>query len=449
MTIDMFPDDVLIEIFNSDRISETSWRWDRLAHVCRRWRRTIFASPGSLHIRLVCNRDLRSPVRKYLDIWPFPIAVEYFLSNRPDVKDDLIAAIERPNRVCDLRLEISSTAQFEKLATLMQQPFPALTYLKLRLWGTDVLVPQGGFLGGSAPSVRVIELHGIPFPELPTLLLSTRDLVTLQLTGIPPTGYISPETMVACLAALTRLDSLSIVFTKPTLLLERKHLLPLVRAVLPALTYIWLGGDSDYLEHFVARIDCPRLNSLKITYEHQLVNFQASQLFKFINRSEDPRLTSFGWVDVCAFSTWDVGLKFCHANRFDLRIWIIFTDVILQASDIVQMFAQSSANLADVRHLNINLRKSRSDLGYNECVQLLLPFTSLRTLRVGGLWALDDVFEAEGMAAKLLPALDLLCFNGYPESFIAKVKSAFRLSGRSIIFVSTLLEFESYLDNSE
>jgi hypothetical protein len=53
------------------------------------------------------------------------------------------------------------------------------------------------------------------------------------------------------------------------------------------------------------------------------------------------------------------------------------------------------------------------------------------------------------MAAKLLPALDLLCFNGYPESFIAKVKSAFRLSGRSIIFVSTLLEFESYLDNSE
>jgi hypothetical protein len=447
-TIDIIPDDVLIEIFNSDRISESSWRWERLVHVCRRWRRIIFASPGSLHIRLVCNRHLRTPARKYLDIWPFfPIAIEYFLSNRPNVKDDFIAAIEHPDRVYDLRLEISSTAQFVKLAAVMQRPFPALTNLKLRLWGTDALDPQGGFLGGSAPSLRVIELHGIPFPELPTLLLSTRDLVTLQFTGIPPTGYISPEAMVACLAALTRLNSLSIEFAKPTPRLERKHLHPLARTVLPALTYLWFGGDSDYLEHFVARLDCPRLNSLRITFGHQLVDFQVSQLFKFIDRSEDPRLTSFGWVDVCAFTAWDVGVKLCRANRFDLAVWITFTDIRWQSSHIVQMFAQLSAHLSDVCHLHISLQKSGSDLDYNQCVQLLLPFTSLRTLHVGGIWALDDVIG--GMAAAFLPALDLLYLNGYPESYAAKIKTAFQLSGRSITFINSLLEFESYLDKSE
>jgi hypothetical protein len=39
----------------------------------------------------------------------------------------------------------------------------------------DVL-PASGFLGGSAPCLRLVELNGIPFPELPTHLLSFRDL---------------------------------------------------------------------------------------------------------------------------------------------------------------------------------------------------------------------------------------------------------------------------------
>jgi hypothetical protein len=38
-------------------------------------------------------------------------------------------------------------------------------------------------------------------------------------------------------------------------------------------------------------------------------------------------------------------------------------------------------------------------------------------LCVGGIWALDDVGEAEGMAAKLLPAHDLLCLYGYNRCF--------------------------------
>ena len=436
MTIDMMPDDVLIDIFHSDRIGESRWRWERLAHVCRRWRRIVFSSPHSLHLRLVCNE--RTRIKEYLDTWPpFPIAIQYILHYHSGVGDGLIAAINHPDRVCDIQLNMTTAQHFGKLATVMQQPFPVLTRLTIRSWEYDVQV-LGGFLGGSAPSLRDIELNGVSFPELPTLLLSTCDLVTLELTEIPPSGYISTEAMVTGLAGLTRLNYLYIGFKRRTPRVEQKNLHPLIRTVLPALTCFYFGGDSDYLEDFVSRIDCPRLNRLKIGYKHRLDDFQVSQLFEFFNRSEVPRVTSFGWVGLCDFSTRDLGLKLYDENRSESAICIKFNDVSWHASHLVQVFAQFSANLADVRDLNIDLQQfeSRSDLGYNQCAQLLLPFTSVQTLWVSGIRAFNDVAEAEGLTTRLLPALESLYLLGYTESHTASFKTAFRLSGRSITIVN-------------
>ena len=437
MTIDKMPDDVLFDIFRSDRINESSWRWERLAHVCRRWRRIIFGSPRSLHLRLVCNE--RTRVREYLDIWPpFLIAIQYFLDYSG--VEDVIAAIDHPDRVCDIRLDMTTSLHFEKLATVMQQPFPVLTHLEIRLWAYDAQVtPLVRFLGGSAPSLRDIELYCIPFPELPTLLLSTRDLVTLELTEIPPTGYISTGEMVTGLAELTRLNYLNVAFAKPTPRLKRDNSHPLIRTVLPALTCFYFGGGSDYLEDFVARIDCPRLNSLKIKYKHQVVDFQVSQLFEFFNRSEVTRVTSFGWVGAYDFSARDLNFRLHHENGFKPMIWIIFKDASWHVSHLAQVFTQFSANLAYVRNLKINLQQfeSRSDLGYNQCVQLLLPFTSLRTLWVSGIYAFNDVAEAEGMTTRLLPALESLYLIDYPESYTAKIKTAFQLSGRFITIINS------------
>ena len=432
----------MLEIFNFCRISGYSWRWARLVHVCRRWRRIIFASPCRLHLQLVCTQ--RTPFRNYLAIWPpFPILIDYFLDISAFLNDNVIAALEHSNRVCDLHLDIATTPQCIKLATVMQESFPALTHLKLTTRGPAVPVFQGGFLGGSAPCLQVVDLHSIPFPELPTLLLSARDLVTLKLIEIPPAGYISPEAMVTSLTASTRLESLSITFTIPTPHLERQHLHPLIRTILPAVTFVWFGGSSDYLEDLVTRIGCPRLNSLKINYRHLPVDFEVSQLFGFINRSEDPQLTHFEWVDICSFSILDVSLKLSRASRFDMAIWITFEDVERRGSHIVQVLGQFSANLFDVRHLKIRLHGPGSELGYNEWVQLLRHFSSLQTLCVRGNWALNDI--SGELVAKLFPALDLLCLDG-PESSSPKVDAALRPSGRSISFVRTLWEFESYLE---
>ncbi|KAI9453650.1 hypothetical protein BJY52DRAFT_1214031, partial [Lactarius psammicola] len=89
-TIDMLPDNVLLEIFDLCRRALRynilpAWRWHLLVHVCQRWRQIVFESPRRLKLQILCTR--RTPVRKNLGIWPtFPIVVDYRYprrSNRP------------------------------------------------------------------------------------------------------------------------------------------------------------------------------------------------------------------------------------------------------------------------------------------------------------------------------------------------------------------------------
>ena len=122
--------------------------------------------------------------------------------------------------------------------------------------GSNVPVLPKEFLGRSAPRLREITLSGIPYPALPALLRSASHLVTLELHRIPPTGYISPQAMATCLAALPRLDTLDLqlqsVFPRP----ERIRP-PVTRFLLPALTSFEFRGASEYLEDLVARIESP------------------------------------------------------------------------------------------------------------------------------------------------------------------------------------------------
>src|SRR5712691_7457435 len=81
VTIDMLPDNVLLEIFDfykddafGSPASSFTWRWNPLTQVCRRWLHVVFGSPRRLGWRLVCTRT--TPVSRLLDIWPpFPITV--------------------------------------------------------------------------------------------------------------------------------------------------------------------------------------------------------------------------------------------------------------------------------------------------------------------------------------------------------------------------------------
>jgi hypothetical protein len=309
MSIMTLPCNVLLDIFDfyrndHDHSYSTVWRWHILVHVCQRWRQIIFESPLRLNLKVLCTYG--TSVKKCFDIWPnVPIAINYCsthssVSFRPDDHENVICALGRPDRVAHLRLALTSL-HLRKFATVIQKPFPALRRLILRPIAEFELLLPAEFLGGSAPRLQTIDIVGIAFPTLPTLLLSARDLVELKLSQVPQTGYISPEVMVACLAGLPKLKNLYIQFESNTL-----HPLSFIaRTILPALTHFHFKGSSKYLEDFTARIICPQLNSVNVDYSDLLADLRVVQLFKFFDLSLGPKI--FRHAKAC-FEMW--GLSF-------------------------------------------------------------------------------------------------------------------------------------------
>ena len=168
----------------------------------------------------------------------------------------------------------------------MQKPFPILTDLTLRY--TDhrmASVVPNSFLGGSALRLRKLNLGSLPFPGLPKLLLSTTDLVHLELREIPDSGYISADAMATCLSTLTNLEFLMLCFQSPhpSPKWERRRTSSSTRALLPSLTDFTLKGVSEYLEDIVDRIDAPLPDRMSISFFHQPI-FDTPRLAHFINR---------------------------------------------------------------------------------------------------------------------------------------------------------------------
>ncbi|KAH8994400.1 hypothetical protein EDB86DRAFT_1273386 [Lactarius hatsudake] len=122
------------------------------------------------------------PFRRDLSLWPeFPLIVEYYTA---EDEDDLIAALEHPDRIRCIDLSMGSSEVFDAVEA-MEVPFPVLTHLELtgheedRL--KDMLYLPCDFLGGSAPCLQHLSLESVALGDLPKLLLSARGLVSLRL----------------------------------------------------------------------------------------------------------------------------------------------------------------------------------------------------------------------------------------------------------------------------
>ena len=89
------------------------------------------------------------------------------------------------NRVCQVLLLNLTGGQLENVLAAMQVPFPELTYLRLSSDYETLPVIPDSFLGGSAQSLRILDLDGISFPGFPKLLLSANHLVHLRLSDVP------------------------------------------------------------------------------------------------------------------------------------------------------------------------------------------------------------------------------------------------------------------------
>ena len=423
----MLTDDVLLEVF--DRYLEqwnNTCKWITLVHVCRRWRHIVFGSPRRLDLCLLCPYG--TPVRRSLGCWPpLPIAIKYwanleFKPPSPEDEDNLIAALEHPDRVREIQLAVTSPL-LEKVNEQMQVRFPALT--SLSLWVDQGAAPtlSTAFLTGYATRLRNISLVGIPFPRLPELLVSTTDLVSLRLLDVPCAGYISPDVIATCLSMLPQLEVLCIDFHSPPSCRysQGQGHARITRDFLPSLTRFNFRGTSEYLEDLVARIDAPSLSQVNITFFNQLI-FNVPHLSRFIGQIEGLKSARMAEVESSPGNGVSITITIDPNHPpsyfgYILTLRVTCTDLDWQMSAMAQICHQAISFLSNVAHLEIRADCIRieEDMDPIAWLEFFHSFPSVGMLRISGELGPHVAPALEGVdeetTREVLPELCVLMFE--------------------------------------
>jgi len=362
-------------------------------------------------------------VKDKVDIWPaLPLLIQGTIS--PSVVDNILAVLNRHDRVSMIDLAYFTTPEVEKVWAAMQVPFPELTVL--RLWSNDLrarIVPDS-FLGGSSPRLREIRLNAVPFPGLPELLSSATHLTEISLQDITRSGYISPETMVTCLSALTSLKSLHLDFllqSRPDW--ESRHPPSPTRSILPALTSIQFEGTAEYLEDLVACIDAPQLNNLFISLIHQ-IDHGVPQLAQFIGRT--PMFKTLDEARVCfCVNAVRLTLSSPTFGFEELKIQFSCGEPDRQLSTLARVWTSFSPLLSMLENFFIYdvdhwYPPWQDNIEINQWLELLHPFTAVKSLYVskefapGIMAALQELVRER--TTEVLPTLRNLFLEGLRRS---------------------------------
>ncbi|KAH9171643.1 hypothetical protein EDB89DRAFT_1080186 [Lactarius sanguifluus] len=211
VTIGDLSDNDLLKIFHYD-LDVSPQHWPRLVHICRRWRRIVFASQQALHLRIFCTHG--TPVLKTLDCWPAqPIVVKYGGSLEldppaPEDEDNILAALKQSDRVSFISLTITNSL-LDKLSAI-ERPFSELENLVLLSRDGVPLTLPAAFLWG--PRLRRLHSTRIPIPTLFHLLHSSTNLVDLQLHEVFDYWQFPPKALAKALSGMAQLRSLSLHF---------------------------------------------------------------------------------------------------------------------------------------------------------------------------------------------------------------------------------------------
>ena len=433
-TIGSIPDDPLLVIFSF--YVEESYKlydpvvfgsikeleaWRLLVHVCRRWRNLVFSSPRHLNLRLVCTG--RKRVRDKLGLWPtLPIVIDGVELNRynklPEQHvDRIVAALEHRDRVCQISFTSIPLILIPTFIEMMEESFPSLThlYLNFNSEAESPMLHSDSFLGGSAPHLRSLNLSGIPFPSLPTLLSTSKDLIELHLWRVPTSGYISPVAMATCLSSLTRLESLKLGLS-PQSSHSSNHLPPsLTRIDLPTLTYFAFFGTNAHMEDLVAWINAPLLQDIVISF-YLDPPFNISQLNQFIGRVENFKILHRAVVDI------EDPARFPQFSLFEdpvdgatLKLLVPCSLSEYQLLSLVALSSSPSSPLRPSYFERLDIPNGFKPLEYRNDMEavrwpeLLQPFTSTKNLYLGNRNAPYIARVLQGLAVEgtveVLPAL--------------------------------------------
>jgi len=337
-------------------------------------------------------------VRERLCIWPNIPIVLRVLDDFGGTNDNVIAALEHRDRLYEIYFDCISTDRWESLMESMEFSFPALTSLYLNsISFVGPLFPKS-FLGGSAPNLRSICLENIEFPTLPDVLLSSKYLVDLSLSGITRPMY---EAMIDCLSSLTFLEAL-LVETRPWLWHDHPHRAsrPPARTVLSNLISLTFRSVMGYLDHLSTHIDAPSLEILDILF-FDPVDFDYLQRFPFTDRTK----------------TFE-GFNQAHMNFDDGRLKVILSGPARGTS--LTLSTTWFASVWELLALTQDFRPSEP------------PLTDLFDYRYSSHWAeymgtapwleflrifstVENLYLPEGVALCIAPALRELAGEGVSE----------------------------------
>ena len=351
-----------------------------------------------------------------LDIWPALPLIIKASDMYSTHKDNIVAALKCSDRVCQIILVMDWASEWKKYLGAMQQPFPELTKLRIRIMSLsreEFTVVPDSFLGGFAPRLEDVELLSIPFPGLPKLLLPTTHLVRLQLYDIPHSGYISPDAMVAALSTLTSLNVLWLRFESPESCpdLETRRLPPSTRSVLPVLTYFSFKGVTEYLEDLVTDIDAPQLNKLSITFFNDSV-FETPQLIQFISRTPVSSALKNAHIALRDDNARVIFRPHTYASGYVLKVSIICEGLDWQLSSLEQVCTSYLPFLSTLEDVYIHEYPQwqpdwKDNIENRVWPELLHPFNAIKNLYISKTIAprIGPALQ-EGRATDVLPALE-------------------------------------------
>ena len=460
-TIDMLPEDTLVEIFDFYRLDaifelksplnpwRKHWKWHRLAHVCRKWRRVISMSPRRLDLRIFCKKS-GAPILSTLVSWPtLPLVVRYIASKKSKhMPRHVLVALRRPDRLCEIDLDVTSSMTKPMVETI-QKPCKILECILINVQNTtgSPLLVHGAFLGGSAPHLREIMLYGIafPFPAIRQTLLSTSNLVELYLPNIPNDVYFSPDDLITGLSTLVLLKRLTVGFLSPASSPppSMTHQPPR-RATLPSLEELHFHGTSEYLEEFMARIDSPALCNIEVKLFNQIF-FEIPQFGQFICRpnalGSPDRVSIYhgpGHVDVDI--TYN-SRQLRHDNPpIRCRFHTKCRPFDWQLSFVTQISSELSPLLSSAGKLSINsfpeMPTGEEDVESTQWLELFQLFAHVKHLDVLGelVRSVSQALVSEDMAAGVFPELDSLRLINHYSKSESVAKSVARLARQ---FVAT------------
>ena len=413
VTVEEFADNLLLNIFRH-YLDASPQFWPRLAHICRRWRRIVFASQQALHLRLFCTHG--TPVLKSLGCWPdaLPIVVQCGGSLAPDPpasedEDNIMAALKQFDRVRSISLTVTNPL-LEKISTIVK-PFSELE--SLVLLSQDSVRPSlpSAFRGGL--HLRCLHLTGITSPVLLQLLISSKNLVDLQLHEVIHPRHFSPEALTNALSGMARLRSLSLHFLSSDIYLAPNPL-SMEFVVLPFLSRLNFQGFFGYLEHLAARIDAPCLEDIEVTLCQSHWDFVSFVSFvKFIKRIK--RHESHRRADIL-FSEDAVTIFLIQpGDPACLKLQLLRQPLREQLTFITRICSHFSAFCFNVEDLHIgSTRPSSKEDSRGRWIEFMGSFRSVKWFHIKG-----DMTELVN---------DLLVLDGHSDASSDWSKDGFRQS---------------------